>query len=608
MEEYGRLHTGYMEEYGGYTKTLWRGWRLHPYFTFYHYFTTFYTTSFLFIYIYFLFSFFMDQEETNEDKLTKQFEDYARFIISGADDDDTAQAITDRINTLKGIIFKGREIKDISVNDVSEIRKNVNENRKKILKAYEDFQKDRNTSNIKKTINGLNQRFKERFSSSPPSQSDTEHNEPSKLGERVRSVTSLVSSKGRKAIDDSKEMLKKAKENAGRFMTSIETKIASVTPPGNNAETNIATYTRVQDSIVGDPLQWFEWEKADTRTSEEHDRLKRSEARRRMFAIIKLVIKYKGKPGYDKIREEGKQEIIGMYTKCFGERANLRNLEDTYERYTQLPATEEASVSSSSQLAPPQVAPPQVVPPQVAPSQVAQSQDDETGIKDTQIKYKTMNGTVFNISVKIGENTVTLSFDKNVNGGSLVNFIIDNRLLNTSDEFHGTVVIAGFVPRYHVLTDLSITVSKKDYTNFKKTVLNQNKNWVLTLSKERKDITIPGTWYSDENLDIKTVKQASSAPSSSSSTSSTSTVPIQPSISPSNVAYDDDEDDDDDDDEDDDEDDPLGAHKFSSEFESSKGGKRRRHTIKKNRRSIRRTTIRRRQYKNKNKNNRSFKK
>ena len=118
----------------------------------------------------------MDQEETNEDKLTKQFKDYARFIISGADDDDTAQAITDRINTLKGIIFKGRKIKDISVNDVREIRENVNENRKKILKAYEDFQKDENTSNIKKTINGLNQRFKERFSSSTPSQSDTEHN------------------------------------------------------------------------------------------------------------------------------------------------------------------------------------------------------------------------------------------------------------------------------------------------------------------------------------------------------------------------------------------------------------------------------------------------
>ncbi len=140
---------------GGYTKTLWRGWRLHPYFTFYHYFTTFYTTSFLFIYIYFLFSFFMDQENTNEDRLTKQFEDYARFIISGADDDDTAQAITDRINTLKGIIFKGRRIKDISVDEVIKIRTNVNENRKKILKAYEDFHKISNTSNIKKTINGL---------------------------------------------------------------------------------------------------------------------------------------------------------------------------------------------------------------------------------------------------------------------------------------------------------------------------------------------------------------------------------------------------------------------------------------------------------------------
>jgi hypothetical protein len=38
------------------------------------------------------------------------------------------------------------------------------------------------------------------------------------------------------------------------------------------------------------------------------------------------------------------------------------------------------------------------------------------------------------------------------------------------------------------------------------------------------------------------------------------------------------------------------------------GGKRRRCTIKKNHRSIRRTTIRRRQYKNKNKKNRSFKK
>jgi len=552
----------------------------------------------------------MDQEETNEDKLTKQFEDYARFIISGADDDDTAQAITDRINTLKGIIFKGRRIKDISVDEVIKIRTNVNENRKKILKAYEDFHKISNTSNIKKTINGLNQRFKERFSSSTPSQSDTEHNEPSKLREQVRSVTSLVSSKGRKAIDDSKKMLKKAKENAGRVMTSIETKIASVTPPGNNAETNIANYTKVQDSIVGDPLEWFEWEKADTRTSHDHDRIKSIEARRRMNAIIRLVIKYKGHPGYDKIREEGKQEIISMYTRCFGNRVILSDIENTYERYTKLPATEGASVSSSSSSS------------SSSSPQVAPSQDDETGIKDTQIKYKTMNGHVFNISVKNGENTVTLSFDKNVNGGSLVNFIIDNGLLNTSDEFHGAFGIGGVFTKYHVLTDFSITVSKNDYTNFKETVLNKNKNWVLTLSKGRK-VTIPGTWYSDEIEATKKEKPsevaaASNSPSSSSSSSSTDDIdwgkeeddPLrvissgksrsrakelledqekEPGEYGRNVKFY-----------------RLGVG-FDNHFGGG-GGKIRRHTIKKNRRSIRRTTIRRRQYKNKNKNNSSFKK
>ena len=42
-------------------------------------------------------------------------------------------------------------------------------------------------------------------------------------------------------------------------------------------------------------------------------------------------------------------------------------------------------------------------------------------------------------------------------------------------------------------------------------------------------------------------------------------------------------------------------------FSNTHGGKRRRHTIKKNCRSIHRTTIRRRQYKNNNKKNRSFK-
>jgi hypothetical protein len=546
----------------------------------------------------------MEQENTKEDKLTKQFKDYARFVISGADDDDTAQAITDRINTLKGIIFKGRNIDNISVDEVRIIRENVNENRKEILKTYKDYQKNRDTSNFKKKINDLNQRFQERFSSSPPSQYDTEDNKRSKLGERVRSVTRLVSS-------NSKQMLKTAMANAGRFKTSIGTKIASATPPGNNAETNIANYTRVQDSIVGDTLEWLEWEKAGTRAPGVHDRTKIDEAKRRMFAIIRLVIKYKGHPGYDKIREEGKKEIISMYTKCFGDRVILSDLEDTYERYTKLPTTEGVSASSSSQVAQSQVAPPQVAP----------AQDDKTGIKDTQIKYKTKNGTVFNISVKIGENTVTLSFDKNVNGGSLVNFIIENGLLNTSDEFHGAVVIAGFVPRYHVLTNLRITVSKKDYTNFIKTVLNKNINWVLTLSKESKDITIPGTWYSDENLDIKTVKQADVAAAASKS-------PPSSSSSTDDIDWGKEEDD------------PLGVissgksrsrakklleaqeeepgeygknlkfYRFGVGFDNhfGGGGKIRRHTIKKNRRSIRRTTIRRRQYKNKNKNNRSFEK
>jgi hypothetical protein len=396
----------------------------------------------------------MDQEETNEDKLTKQFEDYARFIISGADDDDTAQAITDRINTLKGIIFKGRKIKDISVDEVIKIRTNVNENRKEILKAYKDFHKNRNTSNIKKTINNLNQRFKERFSSSPHSQSDTEHNEPSKLGERVRSVTSLVSSKSRNAIDDSKEMLKKAKENAGRFMTSIETKIASVTPPGNNAETNIANYTRVQDSIVGDTLKWFEWEKAKTRTPEKHESIKINEARRRMFAIIKLVIKYKGHPGYDKIRDKGKQEIIGMYTECFGNRANLSNVEDTYEHYTKLPTTEGASVSS--------------------PSNVAYDDDEDDDDDDD----------------------------------------------DDEDD------------------PLGVISSGKSLLRAKELLEDQEKQ--------------PGEY----GKNVKFYK--------------------------------------------------LGVG-FDKHF-GSDGGKRRRRTIKKNRRSIRRTTIRRRQYKNKNKNNRSFKK
>ena len=434
----------------------------------------------------------MEQQQTNEDKSTKQFKDYARFVISGSNSDDTAQAITDRINTLKGIIFNGRKIEDISDNEVREIQRDVYENRKKILKAYEDFQKDKNTSNIKKTINDLNQRFQERLSSS---QSDTEDNEPSKLRERVRSITSSVSS-------NSKQMLKTAMEKAGMFTTSIGTKIASATPPGNNAETNIANYTRVQDSIVGDPLEWFELEKADTRTPEKRDEIKIIEARRRMNAIIKLVIKYKGHPGYDKIREEGKKEIIGMYTKCFGKRANLRNLEDTYEHYTKLPTTEGASVSSPSQVAPSQLAQSQV-----APSQVAQSQDDETVIKDTQIKYKTMNGQA--------------DVDAASKSPSFSSSSIDDIDWGKGED-----------------DPLGVISSGKSLLRAKKLLKDQEKQ--------------PGEY----GKNVKFYK--------------------------------------------------LGVG-FDKHF-GSDGGKRRRRTIKKNRRSIRRTTIRRRQYKNKNKNNRSFKK
>ena len=46
----------------------------------------------------------------------------------------------------------------------------------------------------------------------------------------------------------------------------------------------------------------------------------------------------------------------------------------------------------------------------------------------------------------------------------------------------------------NVIANLSITVSDAVYTKFNEEVLNQNKEWTLTLSKENKVITIPGTW------------------------------------------------------------------------------------------------------------------
>ena len=298
------------------------------------------------------------EKEQNEDKSTKKFKEYARFVISGTKSDDTAEAITHRINTLKGILFKGRNIEDISVNEVKEIQQDVYENRKKILQAYADFQKDRNTSNFKKTINGLNQRFQERFPSFPPSPSDTEDNKPSKFREHVRSVTSLVSSKGRRAISNvnaaisnSKKMFRTAMNKGASLTTSLRAIIASATPPGNNEETNIANYTKAQARIDNDDydnIAWFKWESAHSRTPKQHKRMKYNEALRRMRAIILLVIKYKGKPGYDIIRDKGRQRVLKMFSNGFGTEAELERVEETYDKDTKLPTTEGASVSSSS--------------------------------------------------------------------------------------------------------------------------------------------------------------------------------------------------------------------------------------------------------------------
>lgn len=346
----------------------------------------------------------MEQEQTNEDKSTKQFKEYARFVISGSKSDDTAEAITDRINTLKGIIFKGRNIEDISVNEVRKIQQDVYENRKKILKAYEDFQKDRNTSNFKKTINGLNQRFQERFPSSPPSPSDTEDNKPSKLREQVRSVTSLVSSKGRRvisnvnaAISNSKEMFRTAMNKGASLTTSLRAIIASATPPGNNAETNIANYTKAQARIDNDNIAWFKWESAHSRSPVEHERMKYNEAVRRMRAIISLVIKYKGNPGYDVIRDKGRQRVLDMFSDGFGTRAELERVKETYDLNTKLPTTEGASVSSSSvesspppsssveaSSAPASSSSTSTVPiqPPISPSNVADDNDDDDDAYD----------------------------------------------------------------------------------------------------------------------------------------------------------------------------------------------------------------------------------
>ena len=290
----------------------------------------------------------MEKEQTNEDNSTKKFKEYARFVISGTKSDDTAEAITHRINTLKGILFKGRDIQDISVNEVRGIQKDVYENREKILKAYEDFQKDRNTFNFKKTINDLNQRFQKRFPSSPSSPSDTEYNKPRKFIEQVRSVTSLVSSKGRKAISDSKDMFITAMNKGASLTTSLRAIIASATPPGNNKETNIANYTKAQARIDNDNIAFFKWESADSRTPDEHRQMKINEAVRRMKAIIFLVIEYKGKPGYDIIREKGRQRVLDMFSNGFGRDAELERVEETYDFNTKLPTTEGASVSSSS--------------------------------------------------------------------------------------------------------------------------------------------------------------------------------------------------------------------------------------------------------------------
>ena len=349
----------------------------------------------------------MNNPEKPQEQYMLLFNQYKILGVSMAPSSYTPEQIAAQINKLLTTVFKGKDIPDVTDKEVVELQKVIAQNIKDKRKAYEEFKKDNNSSNLSTKLADLTELANTKFDKFA-----------GKAKEKLSAVASVTRDKFTNLGRSAKEMGTSAVESASDAASGA-TRVLGLS--FNTLAQNIQ-YSRGKN--IGKGIAAKVQAKADAKAAAAA-KLSTNVERRLLESPAKGV------------------------------------LDDDDDRFV-----------------------------------TSNPQDDKTGIKDTKISYITVNGTKLSVSVKNNNNgTITLTFDKSF-GGSLYNFIISNKLLYNYDEIKGYVNKVNTIPfsKANVIANLSITVSDAVYTKFNEEVLNQNKEWTLTLSKENKVITIPGTW------------------------------------------------------------------------------------------------------------------
>ncbi len=374
------------------------------------------------------------------------FSQYKVLYVSMAPKGYTPEQIAAQINKLQTTVFRGKEITDVTKEEVAELQQLITKNRNDKRAAYAKFKQDRNSDTLSTKMAALNKSAGERLG---------------RLGVTVgKSFDSLKATTKEKISDLTFSFGKKSAvdESAANALSKV-----TATEPQMVAALSTVESSPIRPSITGETKSIF----GDDADFDKNILFKQN-------TRPKPLMSPRPNPNHPLFREDYPDDDNAPPQSRADRLAKARSAklfdDDDDDPLAENYANDSSPISSKSQPL------------------------------DKKIQYVSpVSKVLFNVSVNANDNgTVTLSFDESVSSGTLFRYMNENNIFSGFDEFKGTAIV-------HVTTSflrkspsimIHITVNRSVYDTFCKDVLNKNTEWEFTLSKDSKKVVIPGTWVS----------------------------------------------------------------------------------------------------------------
>jgi hypothetical protein len=368
------------------------------------------------------------------------FSQYKIYCVSMAPRVYTSQQIAYQINQIKTTVFKDKNIPDVTEDEVSELRNWTTQNRDDKRAAYAKFKQDRNRDTLSTKMAALNKSAGERLGRLGVTVGKSLDSLKAKTKEKM----SESASEAGKRFDSLRQSASDAASEAGKRFTSLRQSASDAAP---NLTFSFGKKSAVDESAANTPPP-------PSRTWSPPP----------PYQPQSIFPEKDDDPEAPPLSREARsaKALSSIPANLFDDNDDHPLVENS--------GNDSSTISSNSQPL------------------------------DKKIQYMSpTNKVLFNVSVIANVNgTFTLSFDKPVSSGTLIQYMTQDIKFSEFDEFEGTgmtFVTTGLTTKARAII-IRITVNRSVYDTFCRDVLDKKKEWKFTLSKDSKKVVIPGTWVS----------------------------------------------------------------------------------------------------------------